>query len=73
MERIGVIYEMILRKNPVSVPEYWSTLLAKLEDELNIGWATVSKPLDEKQAMLKKIVTTVHQAVEEAEDARTKA
>lgn len=65
-----MIYEMIMRKNPASVPEYWATLLAKLEDELNMGWSTVSKPLDEQQAALKQIVTLVHKAVEEAENAR---
>lgn len=73
MERIGVIYEMIMKKNPVSPPEYWSTLLAKLEDELNMGWATVSKPLDERQAILKEIVTLVHKTVQEAENARASA
>lgn len=68
-----MIYEMILKKNPVAVPDYWAELLFKLEEELNLGWATVSKPLDEKQAMLKEIVTLVYKTVEEAEDARREA
>lgn len=65
-----MIYEMIMRKNPVSPPEYWATLLEKLENELDMGWSTVSMPLDEKQMMLKEIVTLVHKTVEEAENAR---
>jgi len=69
-ERIGVIYEMIMRKNPVSPSLYWADLLVKLEDELNMGWAIVSRPLDEKEATLKEIVTLVHKTVEEAENAR---
>lgn len=68
-----MIYEMILKKNPVAAPDYWAELLFKLEEELNLGWATVSKPLDEKQAMLKEIVTLVYKTVEEAEDARREA
>jgi hypothetical protein len=73
MERIEMIYEMIMKKNPVSPTDYWATLLVKLEEELNLGWATVSKPLDEKEAMLKEIVTLVHKTVEEAENARLRA
>lgn len=68
-----MIYEMIMKKNPVSVPEYWATLLVKLEDELNMGWSIVSptpEKLDERQKVLKQIVDLVHKTVVEAENAR---
>jgi hypothetical protein len=71
--RIDVIYEMIMKKNPVSPPEYWATLLSKLEDELNMGWSIVSatpEKLDERQKVLKEIVQLVHKTVVEAEHAR---
>lgn len=71
--RIDVIYEMIMKKNPVSPSAYWAALLDKLENELAMGWSTVSMPLDEKERMLKEIVTLVHQTVEEAENARQRA
>lgn len=71
MERIDVIYEMILKKNPASPTEYWSALLDKLENEANMGWSIVSpEPDNERSKVVKQIVLAVHQALEENENAR---
>lgn len=63
---------MSFEKNSGLTPGYWEGLLNQLENELNVGWASVSYPLDEKQRMLKQIVTLVHKTVEEAENARAR-
>lgn len=61
---------MIMKKNPACPPDYWAQLLAELEDELNIGWGSVSVPMDERQVLLKKIVTMVHDSLKEANDVK---
>lgn len=62
--------QMISEKNPACLPQYWDDLLYQLEQELALGWNIVSQPMDEREKMLKEIVTLVHNTVVEAENAR---
>jgi hypothetical protein len=47
-------------------------LLEQLETELAVGWTNVSRPIDRKQFILKQIVETVHEAVQEEERKKDK-
>lgn len=61
---------MISKKSRFAILEHQYDLLEQLEAEAAVGWSNVSPPLTQEQLFLQQLVQTIHNTLEEGENAR---